>query len=194
VSRAFVNEDAQSESQAELPERPQSEHPNYVTPQGLAALERRLASLVAQRSAAADSEPGIGRDAALRRIDRNLRYVKLRIERAIPVDLAEQPRDEVAFGARVRVSDDVGEERVFAIVGEDEADAAAGKVSWVSPLASALMRARVGDSVTWRRPSGNAQLEILSIDYSSASSSPASTSTLGSASAVAVSDGEESAA
>lgn len=165
VSRAFVNEDAQSESQADLPERPQSEHPNYVTPQGLAALERRLASLIAQRSSAAEAEPGIGRDAAMRRIDRNLRYVKLRIERAIPVDLAEQPRDEVAFGALVRVSDDAGEERVFAIVGEDEADAAAGKVSWVSPLANALLRARVGDTVTWRRPSGNAQLEILAIDY-----------------------------
>ena len=67
----------------------------------------------------------------------------------------------------MRVCDADGEERVFAIVGEDEADAAVGKVSWVSPLASALLGARVDDVVTWRRPNGSADLEILSIDYPS---------------------------
>ncbi len=165
MSRAFVNEDAQSEAQAELPERPQSEHPNYVTPQGLAALEQRRANLLTQRSASSDESDGISRDAALRRIDRNVRYLTARIDRAILVDLAEQSRDEVAFGATVRVCDADGEERAFTIVGEDEADAAIGKVSWVSPLAKALLRAHVGDSVTWSRPSGNLDLEILSIDY-----------------------------
>jgi transcription elongation GreA/GreB family factor len=78
----------------------------------------------------------------------------------------------VAFGAAVRVCASDGEERVFAIVGEDEADAAIGKVSWVSPLANALLGARVEDVVTWARPNGNVDLEILSIDYPSSVAAP----------------------
>jgi transcription elongation GreA/GreB family factor len=167
MSRAFVNEDAQSEAQAELPERPQSPHPNYVTPQGLAALERRRANLLAERSVLSEGAEALSQKAAMHRIDRNARYLSARIDRAILVNPDEQPRDEVAFGATVRVCDTDGEERTFAIVGEDEADAAVGKVSWVSPLANALLGARVGDVVTWRRPNGNVDLEILSIDYSS---------------------------
>ena len=172
MSRAFINEDAQSEAQAELPERPQSPHPNYVTPQGLAALERRLADLLAERSALSDDAEALSHEAALRRIDRDARYVGARIDRAILVNPDGQPRDEVAFGASVRVFDTDGEERAFAIVGEDEADAAGGKVSWVSPLAKALLGARVDDTVTWLRPSGNVDLEILSIDYPSPAISP----------------------
>ncbi len=172
MSRAFVNEDAQSEAQAELPERPQSPYPNYVTPQGLAALERRLANLLAERSALADDAEAMSHEAALRRIDRNARYVSVRIDRAVLVNPGEQPRDEVAFGASVRVCDADGEERVFAIVGEDEADAAVGKVSWVSPLANALLGARVAELVTWGRPNGNVDLEILSIGYPSPDTAP----------------------
>ncbi|MCH8890074.1 MAG: GreA/GreB family elongation factor [Myxococcales bacterium] len=172
MSRAFVNEDAQSEAQAELPERPQSPHPNYVTPQGLAALERRLAELLAERSALSDGAEAMSQEAALRRIDRNARYVGIRIERAIVVNPDEQPRDEVAFGATVRVRGTDGEERAFTIVGEDESDATVGKVSWVSPLANALLGARVDDRVIWTRPNGNVDLEILSITYSSPARSP----------------------
>jgi transcription elongation GreA/GreB family factor len=172
MSRAFVNEDAQSEAQAELPERPQSEHPNYVTPQGLAALERRLETLVAERAALSDDADEMRREAARRRIDRNARYLSVRIDRAIVVNPDAQPHDEVAFGASVRVCDADGEERVFEIVGEDEADAAVGKVSWVSPLANALLGARVDDVVTWGRPNGNIDLEILSITYASPAASP----------------------
>jgi len=83
VSRAFVNEDLQSEAQADLPERPQSEHPNYVTPQGLAALERRLANLLDERSALPDDADELRNEAVRRRIDRNARYLRARIERAI---------------------------------------------------------------------------------------------------------------
>ena len=172
MSRAFVNEDAQSEAQAELPERPQSPHPNYVTPQGFAALERRLADLLAERSVLSDGAEAMSQEAALRRIDRNARYVGMRIDRAVLVNPDEQPRDEVAFGATVRVRETDGEERAFTIVGEDESDAAGGKVSWVSPLANALLGARVEDTVTWGRPSGNVDLEILSITYPSPAQSP----------------------
>ena len=172
MSRAFVNEDLQSEAQAELPERPQSEHPNYVTPQGLAALERRLANLLAERSALSDDADEMRHKAARQRIDRNARYLSVRIDRAILVDPDAQPRDEVAFGASVRVCDADGEERVFAIVGEDEVNAGVGKVSWVSPLANALLGARVEELVTWRRPNGNVDLKILSIDYPSPATPP----------------------
>ncbi len=172
MSRAFVNEDLQSEAQAELPERPQSPHPNYVTPQGLAALERRLANLLAERSALSDDGDAMRHEAALRRIDRNARYLSTRIDRAILVNLDEQPRDEVAFGASVRVCGADREVHVFTIVGEDEADAGIGKVSWVSPLANALLSARVEDTVTWRRPNGNVDLKILSIDYASPAEPP----------------------
>ena len=98
MSRAFVNEDLQSEAQAELPERPQSEHPNYVTPQGLAALERRLANARWPKGPRCPMTPT--KCAAKRRdsrIDRNARYLSVRIDRAILVDPGAQPRDEVAF-------------------------------------------------------------------------------------------------
>jgi len=172
MSRAFVNEDLQSEAQAELPERPQSEHPNYVTPPGLAALEGRLANLLADRSTLPDEGDALSHEAALQRIDRDARYLRAHIERAILVNPDGQPRDEVAFGATVCVCDADGAQRVFAIVGEDEADVAVGKVSWISPLANALLGARVDDTVIWQRPSGNVDLEILSIDYSSPAPPP----------------------
>jgi transcription elongation GreA/GreB family factor len=165
VSRAFVKEDDQSKASAELPERPQSPHPNYVTPKGLADLERCFETLTAERSALSHEDSALTQEATQSRIDRDLRYLAARIETAIPVDPALQPRGEVAFGATVRVFGPEGRERVFTIVGEDEADVATGKVSWVSPLARALLGASVDDTVTWKRPSGDADLEIASIDY-----------------------------
>ncbi len=165
MSRAFVKEDDQSKASAELPERPQSPHPNYVTPRGLAELKRRFEALTAERSALSHEDSALTQEATRSRIDRDLRYLTARIEAAIPVDPALQPRDEVTFGATVRVFDPKGRERVFSIVGEDEADVATGKVSWVSPLARALLGASVDDTVTWKRPSGDTDLEIASIDY-----------------------------
>lgn len=166
MSRAFVKEDDQSQAGDELPERPLSPHPNYVTARGLAELRRELDALIVQRKAALQDGGALVAAESLRRIDRNLRYVKARVSSAIPVDLAEQPTDEIAFGARVRVRDPDGQERVFAIVGEDEADTEQGKVSWVSPLARALRGGQPGDSVNWKRPTGDLELEVVSVDYS----------------------------
>jgi transcription elongation GreA/GreB family factor len=164
MSRAFVKEQ-EAETPDELPERPQSPHPNLVTPAGLEALSRHLAELKAQhRDLAAGGDELMDKE-SLRLVDRDIRYFQARLDSAQLIDLAAQPRDEVAFGALVAVEDENGEKRRFQIVGEDEADAAAGKVSWVSPLARALMGARVGDSVTWERPTGSLELEILSIAY-----------------------------
>ena len=74
-----------------------------------------------------------------------------------------QPLDRVHFGALVEAEDKEGERLNFMIVGEDEADAMQGRISWVSPLANALMNARVGDVVSWKRPLGDKELEVLSI-------------------------------
>jgi transcription elongation factor GreB len=164
MSRAFVKEDSDNGA-GEIADLPQSPHPNYVTPRGLAQLKERLAAAQARRRALQDTGEGGGGGLALANVARDIRYLEARIERAIPVDPAKQPHDEVAFGARVRVADDNGEEREFAIVGEDEADAEHGSVSWVSPLAKALIGAGVGDEIVWHRPAGDITLEVLAIRY-----------------------------
>ncbi len=163
MSRAFVKEADGDMVADDAPERPRSAHPNYVTPAGLAELEARRAALAADRAAYAAK--GLEGKPALAHAERALRYLDARIEDAIVVDPAAQPAGEVRFGARVTVEDEDGETRGFTIVGEDEADAAAGKVSWLSPLARALAGGRVGDVVTWRRPAGDLELEITAIDY-----------------------------
>jgi transcription elongation GreA/GreB family factor len=165
VSRAFVKEPDGDETAGELPELPLSPHPNYATPAGLAALERRRAVLEAEQTALADEGESLAAKPARARVARELRYLEARIGSAILVDSADQPADRVAFGALIRVEDEDGRQRVFRIVGEDEADPERGKVSWVSPLARAARGAEVGDLITWRRPSGDCELEILEIGY-----------------------------
>jgi transcription elongation GreA/GreB family factor len=173
MSRAFVKENDDTPPGGDLPERRISEHPNLVTPDGLAELEARADELEELRAEAVaeGAARGSGSDdpalaAELAPLDRDLRYFRARIASAQPVDLAAQPHDTVAFGARVTVRDEKGVERVWAIVGEDEADLKAGKVSYVSPLAEALLGARVGDAVVWQRPAGDLTLTVARIDYS----------------------------
>lgn len=165
MSRAFVKEDDANTSGEELPERPQSPHPNYVTPAGLAQLQAQLAELQAQRQEQMAHPEGILAEEHLKPLQRDIRYFQERIERAIVIDLAAQPRDKVAFGAVVTTVDDDDEQRKFAIVGEDEADPAHGKISWVSPLAAAMVGAAVGDTIVWKRPAGDRNLEITAIRY-----------------------------
>lgn len=164
MSRAFVKE-SDTENSGELPERPQSPHPNLVTKAGLAALARHLAELQAQRRHLAAEPDELMHQETKRLVDRDIRYFQARVESAQAVDAATQAQDEVGFGALVTVADENDEKRRFHIVGEDEADPGAGKISWVSPLARALTGARVGESVTWTRPAGDLELEILTISY-----------------------------
>lgn len=164
MSRAFVREPDEPAAD-ELPDRPQSQHPNYVTPQGLVQLQAQCQALQAKRAALADAADDPIKHEQLAQVDRDLRFCQGRLERAIVVDLAKQPTDEVHFGAVVQVTDENDESREIAIVGEDEADVASGKVSWGSPLAKAMLGARVGDTVTWERPAGNLELEITRIRY-----------------------------
>ncbi len=102
----------------------------------------------------------------LREIDRRIRFLSQRLESAQVVDPARQQRlDQVFFGATVTFASDDGGERTVTIVGVDEADLARDQVSWVSPIARALMKAREGDTVELRTPSGVQMLEIVEIRY-----------------------------
>ena len=167
MSRAFVKESDDDLAAGELPERPLSPHANYVTPRGLELLQARVRELGEQhellkRTAEEDSEAR----QKLREVERDLRYFRSQLERATLVDTENQPREEVHFGAIVKIEDEDGTEHEFAIVGDDEADVAGGKISWASPLAHAMIGAKVGDTVVWRRPAGEAEVHIVGVRYS----------------------------
>lgn len=155
--------------------------PFYMTPEGHAAMVEELRALwsderpkvveivswaaaLGDRSENADYQYGKRR---LREIDRRVRFLRKRLERAEVVDPAKQPRrDRVFFGATVtyaRLSDD--EERTISIVGVDEADAERGRVSWVAPVARALLGKGVGDTARVRVPQGVEELEVVAIRY-----------------------------
>ncbi len=165
MSRAFVSESDTEAAAGGLPELPVSRHPNYVTRHGLRLLEKRLTAAQGEQQGLQAAPDDPAKELRLAHLGREIRYLEARIERAIPVDPAQQPTDEVAFGAVVEVRDPAGAHHSFAIVGEDEADAEHGKVSWVSPLARALIGSGVGDTVLWRRPAGEVELEIEAIRY-----------------------------
>ncbi len=144
MSVAFTREEDYEAAAADLPDRPISPHPNLVTPEGLALLEEALASARAAY-ALAQSEGGVSADrTAMARATRDLRYYNARRASA---QLTEKPADpgKVAFGCTVSFERDDGRMQSFRIVGEDEADPAAGSVSYVSPLAQALLGKSVGD-------------------------------------------------
>ena len=164
MSRAFVK-DNDGDIPEVLPELPISTHPNYVTPRGLALLRARLDKATDRHDALkANEQDALAQRNELVALERELRYLHARVASAIEVDLSKQPPDRVAFGATVTVDSDEGEQR-WQIVGEDEADAEHGLVSYVSPLATALLGARVGDEVRWQRPAGDMMIEVLSIKY-----------------------------
>jgi len=173
VSRAFVKEDDDAPD-APLPDRPLSEHPNYVTPSGLALLEGQRDELEASRlelarRAAAGDESASDR---LRYVERDLRYYRRRLETAQLVDPTVGNDAAVGFGAIVTVRDDAGAESRYAIVGEDEAEPESGLVSWVSPLARVLDGAGIGDHVVWRRPAGALGLTVVAIGSTDAAAPP----------------------
>jgi len=154
LSRAFVKES--DDAGEPLPELAVSPHPNFVTPEGLRLIEARIAALDVELKAAraADDKP------LLARVHRDLRYWPQRRATARVVPPAVRP-DAARFGVTVtlRFADDSSEAR-FKIVGEDEADPARGLVSFVSPLAKALLGRKIGEEV--RAPERNAK--ILTLD------------------------------
>lgn len=163
MSRAFVNEDAGSD-RPDLPELPVSPGPNILTPRGLVALQARIAQRqtdLAALKARPDRLDKLPEAAA----ERDLRWLDARLKAAVVIDPAQHDLTEVAFGLCVTVADDDGRTTTYEIVGEDEADAARNRIAPNSPLARALLGAQVGDMVTWTRPSGNLDLEVVGIAH-----------------------------
>jgi transcription elongation factor GreB len=162
MSRAFVKENDADPAGIALPERPRTAHTNYVTAAGLAALKAQFLTLLDTRS-----ELSVREDMESKQqnqaVERDLRYLQDRLESAILVNPDTQPDDRVHFGSTVHVVDEDDRRHVFQIVGEDEADVARGKISWFSPLSKALLDTEVGDVVTWRRPAGDMELEVVAI-------------------------------
>lgn len=164
MSRGFVKEDDLEHAGTDLPERPISQHPNYVTTNGYALLQaeaERLTNEIARLSSRKEEASVQQRLAVL---NRDLRYVSARLESALQTK-PDEASSQVLFAAKVTVENDVGIRNTYEIVGEDEADIKLNKVSWTSPLAKALIGHKVGDSVVWQRPAGNTILEILDIHY-----------------------------
>lgn len=165
MSRGFVKEDDLEHAGTDIPERPVSQHPNYVTPLGLQQLRDAVENLESERLNFINRKEDPNAQQQLAKIDRDLRYFFARLESAQCVEPSEQPQDVVLFGAKVLVEDESGESQQFHIVGEDEADITQQKVSYVSPIAKALIGRKVGDQVTWHRPAGKMTLEIIEIHY-----------------------------
>lgn len=155
MSRAFVRETEGGEAFEDLPDRAISAHANLVTSSGLARIDRDIAALqqrLADAQAADDK-------AEVARASRDLRYWSRRRSTA---ELIPPPQDasQVRFGSRVTIERDDGRTQTYRIVGEDEADPAQGSISYVSPLARALMGKQVGDVV----PVAQSEAEIIAIE------------------------------
>jgi len=178
MSKAFVRETAGDEDEPARPDAPTPAR-NYITPAGFARLAAERKHLVeAERPevvrtvswAAANGDRSENGDyiygkKRLREIDRRVRFLIKRLENAAVVDNAGRGEDRVFFGACVRVRGQAGAAREVTIVGADEVDPARGRISWISPMARALLKARVGDVVTLRSPAGDEALEILDVSY-----------------------------
>lgn len=184
MNKAFVKEQ-DNDDDDELPEAaalPTGTR-NYLTPGGYAALRSELVKLMNEERpamvqivswAASNGDRSENGDylygkKRLREIDRRMRFLTKRLELAEIVDPADQQnRDQVFFGATVLYADQSGLERRVTIVGVDEAEPLNGKISWISPVARALNKARAGDTITLRTPGGVEELDILEVSYADA--------------------------
>ncbi len=176
---AAPDDDEDAESVSPLPAGAR----NYMTPGGHARLRDELDRLVGRERpelvavvswAAGNGDRSENGDyiygkKRLREIDRRIRFLIRRLDAAEVVDPAarrdDESADQVFFGATVTVADARGQERTISIVGVDEIDTDRGYVSWVSPIARALLKAREGDAVTLRTPGGVEELEVVAVRY-----------------------------
>jgi len=160
VSRAFVKEPEDDQAESNLPERPQSVHPNYMTQTGLDKIQSTVNALRQERSLL-KKEDDLSAKTRVKVIEAELRYLEKRTQCAIPVDISKQISKEIRFGVTVKLIDENDQEYIFSIVGEDEAEPNQGRISWVSPLARELVGKKTDDGVMWERPAGNLEMEIL---------------------------------
>ncbi|MEK7356562.1 MAG: transcription elongation factor GreB [Bdellovibrionota bacterium] len=187
MSKAFVNEDAAPDEDLLGEEQSDSDESgsipkgskNYITAKGLERLKSELHELLTverpklvetvawaasngDRSENADYIYGKRR---LREIDKRVRFLNKRLDAAEVVDPSMQKGKKVLFGATVTVVGENADEKTYRIVGIDETDAKAGKVSWISPIGQALLQANEGDTVTLKTPRGDEELEICRVEY-----------------------------
>jgi len=181
MSKAFTKEtDNEAEDEPEAPDSLPAGMKNYITPRGLAALKEEIQNLwtverpkvvevVSWAAGNGDrSENGdyIYGKKRLREIDRRVRFLRKRLEIAHVVDPARQTRhDQVFFGATVTYADGQDVEHTVRIVGVDETGNEAGAVSWISPIARAILKTQVGDTAEVRTPNGPEPIEIVKISY-----------------------------
>jgi transcription elongation factor GreB len=183
VSKAFFKEDTPPDDADEFADANPvpAGSKNYMTPAGHARLQAefdqlwkverpKMVETVAWAASNGDrSENGdyLYGKKRLREIDRRIRFLGKRLDNAEVVDpAAREATDQVFFGATVDIIDvDSGEEQTVSIVGIDEADVGRGRISWVSPMARALTKAREGDEVALRTPAGERHLEIVAVRY-----------------------------
>jgi transcription elongation factor GreB len=181
MSKAFTRESTSDEEEegADAPAVPAGTR-NYITPQGYARLRAELLQLIDEERpkvvevvhwAAGNGDRSENGDylygkKRLREIDRRIRFLTKRLEIAEITDpSSHHGSDQVFFGATATYADEAGDERTVTIMGIDEADSAQGQVSWISPVARALLKARVGDEVKLVTPGGVQDIEVLRVSY-----------------------------
>lgn len=181
MNKAFVKESDGEDDEALQPAlRIPAGARNYITPAGHARLKDELEHLVKRERphvveivawAASNGDRSENGDyiygkRRLREIDRRIRFLSKRLDIAEVVDpLRQGDNDQVFFGATVTIGEADGSEHTYRIVGIDEADASAGRISWISPLARALIKSREGDSIRFQSPVGVREIDILEVRY-----------------------------
>ena len=180
MSKAFTKETDTDDEPSLTPQAPVGHGKNYITPQGYARLRRELLDLIDDERpkvveivhwAASNGDRSENGDylygkKRLREIDRRIRFLTKRLEIADVVDPSVHAgSDQVFFGATVTYAEEDGMERTVTILGIDEADNSLQQISWISPVARALLKAREGDEVTLQTPAGLRTLEILRVEY-----------------------------
>jgi transcription elongation factor GreB len=189
MSKAFTREpegDAGDDEEAGLPALPQGSK-NYITPQGYARLRAELLQLIDEERprtvevvswAAKNGDRSENGDylygkKRLREIDRRIRFLTKRLDIAEVADpSAHHGSDQIFFGATVTYANSRGEERTITIKGIDEADSLKGEVSWISPIARALLKAHEGDEVKLATPGGVETIEVLEVRYPAPGDTP----------------------
>ena len=180
MSKAFVKEtDDEPDLPDDAPQLP-SGLKNYMTPEGHLQMQEELRRLLREERpktvevvawAAGNGDRSENGDylygkKRLREIDRRIRFLSKRLETAVVVDPAAQKNcEQVFFGATVTYANQAGMENTVTIVGIDEADLDRGRISWISPVARALLKSQEGDLVELRTPSGSERIEVLEIRY-----------------------------
>ena len=164
MSRAFVKENDLEHAGIDIPERPVSHLPNYVTPNGLRQLKGSIQKIEGDILFLKKLDDSPEKKQNKMKLERDLRYYLKRLETAILIDKHEDS-NKILFGAHVVLIDENDEIYKFQIVGEDEADIKLNRLSYVSPLAKELIGSSIGDQVIWKRVNGNRLVFVDAIDY-----------------------------